>query len=375
MKTEVLNGLLTARTLLDTARMQCFVQDRHVASAGLIILQDALEIVLYSCLVEIGADEQKPLESFTFDQLIGELKALGFTLPKSGTLKAMNKQRILVKHYAQLAEPAAVRNYFDTAQSCADALLVQVVAKTLRDVVVADAIRDEALRVEIQAASSAVDAGEFGHAMIATRKALFLSIESDYDVGAFMYGDGNDMMHKGLFGKAPYDKRNRAWVEANVNEPTQYVQYDYERIRIELMEDGIDSVDFFNVLRLTPPVSRLKSGEWVVKETPDFEAATSENNARYCLDVVVSILMKQQLRFGRVRREVNSKRWTGILNIDHPLLKKASLTSTQGVILPKGTECNVDSIVFALDGKDKFVCVHTADAFGFLPLGVCQILR
>ena len=56
IKDEVLNGLLTARALFTSARHQCHVRDRHIASAGLTILQDAFELVLYSCLLEVGVD-------------------------------------------------------------------------------------------------------------------------------------------------------------------------------------------------------------------------------------------------------------------------------------------------------------------------------
>src|SRR5579872_5395832 len=88
MKDEVLHGLLAARTLFDIARLHCAIRDRYIASAGLIVLQDALELVFYSCLLELGADEHKSIEQFTFDQLIGELRQWNMPILKSGTLKA-----------------------------------------------------------------------------------------------------------------------------------------------------------------------------------------------------------------------------------------------------------------------------------------------
>ena len=66
-----------------------------------------------------------------------------------------------------------------TSMTAADALLVQVVAKPLQHIVVADAILDATPRGEIQAATSAIDARDFKQAMIATRKALYLAIESE----------------------------------------------------------------------------------------------------------------------------------------------------------------------------------------------------
>jgi hypothetical protein len=62
--------------LFTVARQHCFVRDRHIASAGLVIVQDAFELVLYCCLLETGVDERCAIESFSFDQLIGELRKL-----------------------------------------------------------------------------------------------------------------------------------------------------------------------------------------------------------------------------------------------------------------------------------------------------------
>ncbi len=75
------------------------------------VLQDAIEAVFYAILIELGIDESKSLERKGFDELIGELKAADIPVPKSGTLKAIKQQRVLTKHYAQVAEPITVRNY------------------------------------------------------------------------------------------------------------------------------------------------------------------------------------------------------------------------------------------------------------------------
>jgi len=72
------------------------------------VLQDALELILLAVLIEKGVDEKKGLENFSFDQLIGELKKEGVRVPKSGTLKALNKQRVIIKHYGQVSEPQTV---------------------------------------------------------------------------------------------------------------------------------------------------------------------------------------------------------------------------------------------------------------------------
>jgi hypothetical protein len=111
MKSETLNTFIIAKSLFDKAQELCIVEDKYITSAGLVILQDALELVLYACLIELGIDQEKAIENFTFDQTIGELNQKGKKVNKSGTLKALNKQRVLIKHYGQLAEPETVKNF------------------------------------------------------------------------------------------------------------------------------------------------------------------------------------------------------------------------------------------------------------------------
>ena len=75
---------------------------------------------------------------------------------KSGTLKAMNKQRVLVKHHAQLAEPANVQHYYEACLLAASELLVDSIGKSLQQIVVADAISNPELKAHIEEALQAL---------------------------------------------------------------------------------------------------------------------------------------------------------------------------------------------------------------------------
>ncbi len=90
LKPETLHALNVARLLFEKARETCLVDERHVASAGLAILQDALELVLYALLIQLRVDEKRSIENLKFDELLGLLKSeIGLSIPKSGTLKAL----------------------------------------------------------------------------------------------------------------------------------------------------------------------------------------------------------------------------------------------------------------------------------------------
>ncbi len=376
VKQEALHGLLTARALFNAARRYCLVRDRHLASAGLVILQDAFEFVLYSCLVELGADEVKSIESLTFDQLIGDLRKLGHPIIKSGTLKAMNKQRVLIKHHAQLAEPLNVQNYHQAALQAADALLEKIAGKPLQQIVIADAIRDQNLKQHIADPATAIEDNRYLDAMISCRKALYLSVEAAYDIR-----ECPSSPLRGLLSgcKAPYHTRNPEWIQENVREPTEHIQLDYDRVRLDLIEAGIDPEEFLNVWHLTPSVYLHPDHGWATSIQQSHHAAASEDNARYCLDVVVTILTNLAAQTDRVRRVPYSS-WKVRLLRGEPLRLRASAGSPlQGRTLPKDARCDAIAVVNGLDGPVEYVELDgrlndpPEPWSGFIPKDACKI--
>lgn len=159
MKASTLHSLITARTLHDEAVRLISAGDRHMSSAGLILLQDALEIVFLAMLVERDVDEVKSLESKSFDELIGELKRSGIAVPKSGTLKALNKQRVITKHYGQLAEPLTVQTYAEAADLAIEAIVQTVLGRGYRDVFLADLLGEGEARSFLTEAAAELEKG------------------------------------------------------------------------------------------------------------------------------------------------------------------------------------------------------------------------
>lgn len=108
MKETTLQTLITARALLEQAERHCGLGDRYLATAGLIVLQDPVELVVLAVLIEKEVDEVRQIEKLPFDEMISTIAQLGIKVPKSGTLKAMNKLRVTAKHYGQVMEPLTV---------------------------------------------------------------------------------------------------------------------------------------------------------------------------------------------------------------------------------------------------------------------------
>lgn len=308
MKASTLHSLITARTLHDEARRLIGAGDRHMSSAGLILLQDVLEIVFLAMLIEQDVDEVKALESKSFDELIGELKKSGIAVPKSGTLKALNKQRVITKHYGQLAEPLTVQTYAEAADLAIEAIVQRVLGRGYRDVFLADLLAEGEAKEFLIEAATELEEGRYLAALIAVRKALFVEIEVEYCVNKWADADPNEGL--GLFSfsrgglKAPYWTRTRDWIEKNVTTPFDYIQVDHENLRVDALEWGVSTAELANLRRLTPDVFRVdKDAPWQVQydlEFPPNEA--NSRNGRYCLDRAISVLLRKQ-------QHMSTRRW------------------------------------------------------------------
>lgn len=177
MKSSTLNTLMVAKSIYGETKYLVNSGDKHACTAGIILLQDFVELVVLAALDELDVDEQKALESKSFDELLGELKKQKVPIIKSGTIKALNKQRVISKHYGQLAEPASVVNYFNVAIAFVDALLKHVVGSNLSEIFLTDILKDGEAKDLIKESISLSEQKNYLDALIGLRKAFFTSYE------------------------------------------------------------------------------------------------------------------------------------------------------------------------------------------------------
>ena len=364
MKPEALHTIVTARILLDCAHSACMVDDRHTASAGLVVLQDAVELFLYACLLEKGVDEKRSLENLNFNELIRELKKANLRVIKSATLKAMNKQRVIVKHCGQLADPTTVRQDFEAAQASLDDLLEQVFGKRLNEILLCEIIKNDEVGQHLKAASECVEAGKFFAALVEVRKAIFIEVEEEYCIVGWKdtpRGSPSSLLSLVANGgfKAPWYCKSKEWIEKNVRDPFDYIQLDQERVRLDLLEWGVSTQDFWNVSRLTPSVFReSRDAKWLGKgDIPHLVGAATEANARYCLDRAFALILKKQQHQDLSRRleRQGFGRFTVRTKSDLPLLEKADTNSRVVDTLPKGKDFSAECFVPGLSEPTRFV--------------------
>lgn len=353
---------MVAKAVLSEANPLVASGNAHTCSAGLILLQDALELVVLGTLLELEVDQRKSMESKSFDELVGELRAAGLRLPKSGTIKALNKQRVITKHYGQLAEPATVRNYHEAAQLFIDETLKQVIGKTLGEVLLTDLLPEGEIKQCLSRGSELKEQGRYLDCLIEIRKAVFLEIEVDYAIHRWSnvedVGAGLGLLTIGRGGlKAPYWTRNKKWISENVRKPTDYVQVDPERLRLDAMEWGVRTADVENLRRLTPAVFRAgQESAWCI----DYELSLPPNeatlqNCNDCLDSVISVILKK-------KEHEQARRWPGReqpheappIYIGHHVHQTASTDSEVVHIVQEGYLYSMQRIVTGFNPTETF---------------------
>lgn len=366
MKSSALNTLLVAKAIFGKSKSLVNSGDKHSCTAGIILLQDFVELIVLAVLDQLDADEQRSLESKSFDELLGELKKLKVPVVKSGTIKALNKQRVISKHYGQLSEPASVVNYFNTAVVFADAMLEHVVGKKLQEIFLTDILRDGSEKDLIKDAILSADKDDFLDSLIKLRKAFFISYEREYCIYAFREAEQN-LGVWGLLGfsasgggKAHSWTRNKTWMDANVKTPSDYIQVDSEKLKTDCMEWGVSTVDTENFRRLTPKVVETEKNVWHVDYDTNFAAnELNVENFNYCLDVVLDFLLKKQ-EFDTGHKW--PKRVKSIpappIYIGKPVFESPSPHSRVVGYVNEGFYYTVDRVVSGFDAGERYLYVH-----------------
>lgn len=377
MKSSTLNTLLVAKTLWSEASYLVNVGNKHSCTAGLILLQDFVELIVLAALDELDCDEHRNLESKSFDELLGELRRQGVPIFKSGTIKALNKQRVISKHFGQLSEPSSVINYLKVAEEFVDRLLEHVVGKKLIEVFLTDVLLESEAKAIIKKSILLSVSNNFLDALIELRKAFFVAYEYQYCVYAYRNLDENEGPLSGLFmlgisggRKAHYWTRNKNWIEKNVKKPTDYLQMNHDQLKTDCMEFGVNTVEIQNFRRLTPELVRTESDAWHYEYTSHYLAneLTSENY-NYCLDILINFLLKKQELDASHRYPKSEKSIPAPpIYVGKSVLSRPDKYSPIVGTVQDGYYYSVDRVVTGFDSGEQFLYVHlypAADAFSF----------
>ncbi|MBI6575929.1 hypothetical protein [Pseudomonas viridiflava] len=365
MKPSTLNTLLVAKSIIKETKHLVNSGNKHSCTAGIILLQDFVELIVLAVLDELDRDEQRNLESKSFDELLGELRKAQAPVIKSGTIKALNKQRVICKHYGQLTEPASVINYYTTAITFADTLLKHITNKSLQEIFLTQLLKDGLEKSLIETAINHAESGSFAEALLCLRKAFYTSYENNYCI--YDYRDyepaspsRNYMLDLNFSGsKADISVKNAEWIKKYVSTPVGYLQVNHEQIKTDCMELGVSTVDIESFRRLTPSVVQTEPDTWHYEYTTGYAANEfNDENFQYCLEIIIDFLLKKQ-------RAADGAKWPKQekaavippVHIGKPVYEKPSTVSAIKNYVPENFLYNVNQILSGFDPNEKYIHV------------------
>jgi hypothetical protein len=366
MKTTTLENLITARILLSEAERHCSQGDRYSSTAGLIVLQDAVELVFMAILIEKEVDEQRGIEGFSFDETVAAVKKLGIKVPKSAKLKAMNKLRVTAKHYGEIMDPSTVQNHLDSAKISVDIVLTEAIGRPLREIYVTELLGDSRSRWHLDNAITALSEGRYVDAMVAARKGFYLEFEAPYCI--YHYRSSSIYSEFAFYwdgAKAKPEVRNPEWIKNNVNSPFEFIQIDHDRWRVDSLEWGINTQLLNNVRRLTPDVILLdaedkdRTGRWAVQQHISHHLAhTTRETAVLCVDLVIEAL-RRKYSHSKAAKDNSSYNASSLPKdyIGQPIYTKASEHSDVKYYIADGDETKVAGFLDGFFRDEKFYFV------------------
>ncbi|UUZ64350.1 hypothetical protein LP417_04265 [Polaromonas sp. P1-6] len=332
-----------------------------------------MELVFLAVLIEKELDEERAIEKLTFDEMISAIGLLGIKVPKSGTLKAMNKLRVTAKHYGQVMEPLTVQGHLNAAKVAIDAVLNSAVGKPLREVFLTELVGDTSSRPFLDEAVSALAGRDYARALIATRKAFFLEFERDYCIYGYRNTPANEPFAGGLLGlfsggwKAHYWTHNSEWIRDNVKTPYDYVQINHETWRIDAMEWGINTQTLNNIRRLTPEAVQLeRKGDWYVR-LPAAYAANSANreNASTYLDLTIEVIRRKYDHIRAARTASEDKPYeTPPAYVGQPLFERPTRASKLIRVLAEDDKYVVQELLNGFDAGVIFYRITCTPSSG-----------
>lgn len=357
MQKSIILKLMLTRRLLDLSREHLNSTAELSLAVGVNLLQDSVETFLLAVAEHVNASIQAKT---SFEQYIDLINAqiTPQTLPFRTRLLALNKLRINSKHWGIAPAQTEVSGLLVTIREFCDEVASSVLGVTFSSVSLIDLLRDGEVKELLRGAERAHADGDYVNCLINCRKALFVRVESEYDIALFE-NQSHSPLDFTLFGiKAPHYARSRDYISKNVHEPTEYIVFSHSDLDMDLMRKGIDAVTFWNVWRLTPAVYRARqtNAPWILKrEFYKFEPDGLRERSEYVLEATVTMLLAADRKESAIRYTVPRQYCVKLKRGGAPIYEKATINSAVKTHVPPGiTELFVDYRVDGLEGQGSF---------------------
>jgi hypothetical protein len=156
--------------------------------------------------------------------------------------------------------------------------------------------------------------------------------------------------------------KNSQYIENNVHDPTDFIVLDHQSVDNDLLKNGIDTREFWNIWRLTPKVYRASSERsWAVKFDLQQMDGDLKETAEYVLPTTIEIVLTWQ-RANKVHRISlhNSVFEVALKRENVSLYKKADKQGQVAYVTPDGlTKLFGTCYVNGLNDDSRYLLVST----------------
>lgn len=350
--TNVLKHLVLSRYYLGLANSHVNSSRDVDLFATVILMQESVETFLVAAAGHVNATVgQREDFSGYFDKIDKEISPL--KLPFRSKLIRLNKARNLAKHDGILPDRSEFPGFLTTVGEFLEEACAQVFNIDFRSVSLIEALSFGPQRQFIEEAQEAFEKGDYATTLIACRKAIYMWYERAYDARPFLNGVQNGLA--ALLSKVPAYARDSQYLEKHVKEPADYIVLDHARIDSELVKEGLDNHQFWNIWRLTPRLYLDENDRWVVRYEPDkIEGQGLAENAAYVLDSAIEHFIALERARSRLKR-INGMTWVIMSGSSGArIFEKANEKSEVKGVVPPGVTLNVDGSTEALGGGPVF---------------------
>ena len=328
MNKSIINKILLSRRLYGLAQENMDSATDLSLSIGVNLLQDAVETFFLAISEHVNANITSKTTFEGYFDLINEKIALK-ELPFRPKLIGLNKLRVNTKHYGLAPSKSEVEGLLITVKEFFEEVSTSILGQPLTTISLIDLVVEGEAKEFLKSAQEAFGKKDYRTCLIECRKALFVRIEHYYDITPFEKATSPPSWVIPPFSKAPFYAQNKDYIESNVEEPTDYIVYDYDDLELEFLKLGIDRLSYWNVWRLTPEVYR-KGGEkdWVVKE--EFQKLEEEGiggRAEYVLDTTINLFVAMDQKQKALKSPERRNYHVTLHKPKVPLYEKADKTS------------------------------------------------
>ena len=355
---QTIKKILLARHLYALAEDNIRSGNPVRLTAGVILLQDSVEVFLLAIAEHLGASLDARME---FDKYFVEInkRIAPKELPSKTRLNSLNKLRVNAKHYA--IQPAAEEcsHFLASVSDFFDEVSETYMGQPFGSINLIDLLEKGETRGYLEKAVSSYAKGDFKDCLISCGKAIYVEFLFWYTIEAFKSTPPGSTPLYPLFMQwslSPSYAQDAKYIDEKVNNPLDYIVIDHHGLDMELIKYGIRHNEFFNILRLTPQVYRSINDVWFVKEEfTKFADDIIKSSAEYVLGRAVNIVLRKQRELRRTKQPNARLYFFNLKSENVRIYEKADKNSKVVFLVPAGKrELRCDFRVTGLNNDDQY---------------------